>query len=246
MKRISEALARGREIKTLQNLTVPCARVRTSPNSPIKIKTNNKTMTNEEIQRVKEQIKNLIIDWEIDLVRMNFSDLRSHGLLNFDIKHKYQQVRLDTIDISNEFLYYTKETFDLYFQDDGTRDLIDFIGKKNKIIPPLYENALEYCGETFETRQLRPIHMLDGHHRAFVCFCSGLMKIPIVIVERVNKFSFPIDKWIFERTDKCFSAKSKNGEHRIELDNKLMEIKENIIYNNILEVGIIRKGNNFI
>jgi len=63
------------------------------------------------------------------------------------------------------------------------------------------------------------------------------------MIERVNKFSFPIDKWNFERTNKGFAAKSKNDEHRIELDNKRMVIEENIIYNNILEVKISRKSN---
>lgn len=193
---------------------------------------------------IKQQLKNLNIDWETDLNRMNFSDLRSYeflrssGFLNFDMKDKYQKVRLDTIDISNEYVYYKVEDIALYSQDDGTSDLINFIGKKNKIIPPLYETALEYCGETFETRQLYPIRRFDGHHRIFVSFFSGLKIIPIVVVERVKKFSFPIGKWNFERTDEIFIAKSKNGDHRIELDIRHAKIDKSMFSENILVVRL--------
>lgn len=190
----------------------------------------------------KQQLKNLTINWETDLNRMNFSDLRSYeflrssGFLNFDIKDKYQKVRLDTIDISNEYMYFKVEDIALYSQDDGTRDLINFIGKKNKIIPPLYETALEYSGETFETRQLYPIRRFDGHHRVFVSFFSGLKKIPIVVVERVKKFSFPIDKWDFESTDESFTAISKDGNNIIEVDNKRMWIDDSMSNKTILVV----------
>ncbi len=190
----------------------------------------------EDVKLVQEQISKLKIDWETDLDQMNFSDLRSHGFLNFDIKDKYQRIRLNTIDISNEFMYFTKETFDLYFQDDVTHDLIDFISKQNKIIPPLYEIPLEYCGETFKPRQLYPIHRLDGTHRVLVSYFSGLKKIPIVVAERVKRFSFPIDKWDFERTDESFTAKSKDGNNIIEIDSRRMRIDDSISNKNTLVV----------
>jgi len=169
---------------------------------------------------------------------MIFSDLRSQGFLNFDIKDECQRIRLDTIDISNEYVYFKKENLDIYFQDEGTHDLINFIGKKNIIIPPLYEMPLEYFGETFETRQLSPIRRLDGSHRVFVSFFSGLRKIPIVVTERVTKFSFPIDKWDLERTDESFTAKSKNGEHRIELNNRRTQIDNYMFCGNTLLISI--------
>ncbi len=202
---------------------------------------NNIDCTNQQIDSIlsiKKIIEGVLIKWEVDLEKMNFSDLRSHGFLNFDINDNYQRIRLDEIDISNEFRHFKQETFNMYFLDDITNDLINFIDRNSKIIPPLYEVPLEYCGETFKTIQSYPIHRLDGTHRVFVSYFSGLKIIPIVVAERVKKFSFPVEKWDFEYTNDLFTAINKKTKEIIELTNTKYKIDTSNVSDDTLIISM--------
>ena len=201
-----------------------------------KLELDNHFNALERTQRLKKSLQTLKIEWETDLDKMDFSALRTGPA--YDSEAKHQKIRVDVIDISNEWDDLQKKDLEKdFFSNIATLNLIEFIAKGNKIIPPLYLQNLEYCGDTFTTK-VQGIHRADGAHRVFVSFILGLKEIPIVLVEKIGKFSFPSDKWDFEYTDNLLIAKSKNGNHRIELDNTRIVIDTTMFYENILSITV--------
>lgn len=187
----------------------------------------NKTMKKENIetyfkeiegvQKSKKILDNLIIEWETDLDKMNFSALRSQ--YDFNPNEVHQKVWIDKIDLANEFDGIEAATLEREFLNDkATIDLINFIAEGNKIIPALYVKQLEFCGGTFTYKDITGVQRNDGSHRIFVSKFIGLNKIPAIMCERVTKFTFPLDKWEFECTDEVLTAQSKSSSHKLEFD----------------------------
>jgi len=183
----------------------------------------------ELVQNSKKRLGKLKIDWETDLEQMNFSLLRSTPDCN--IKNS----RMDKIDPRTE-MGDKEECARDFLRDPATHALIEFIENGNKIIPPLYVRQFEYDGETFSTKETSFFGRTDGGHRVFVSMYLGLKEIPIIVHDKITKYSFPVDKWDFECMDEGFTAKSKNGEHKIEFDNRRLWIENTMFPDNILVI----------
>ena len=185
----------------------------------------------EQVQNFKKRLQKLKVNWETDLEQMNFSFLRSNP--DCDIKNS----RMDKINPITEFGD-IKEAARDFLNDPFTYDLIEFIETGNKVIPPLYINPLEYDGQTFSTKETSNLFRVDGTHRVLVSSYLGLKEIPIIVHEKIVKYSFPVEKWDFEYSDESFTAISKNGEQRIRLDNRRVWIDNRMFSEDILAVSI--------
>ena len=180
----------------------------------------------EVIQKAKESLQNSVIEWETDLNKIDLSVLRSQTGINLD--DEFQKVWIDKLDVVDKSKsideFHDIEMWQLkrdFFKDKATLELIEFIEKGNKLIPPLYIKPLYFCGETFSYSQIHDVYRSDGGHRLFVSQFVSLNEIPIIMAERVTRFSFPVDKWEFEYTDDNFKAKSKLNSLVIELKTTL-------------------------
>jgi len=185
----------------------------------------------ERTQSIKKQLKNLKIDWETDLEKMNFSLLRSNPHCN--IKNSY----IEKLDLTKTHHWEGAKTdIGLIIKDIITINLITFIDDGNKIIPPLYIKPFEYDGENYSIKEIQELRQLDGGHRLFLSAAIGLKEIPIIIHEKIVKYYFPVSKWDFECTDESFIAKSKDGNHIFEIDVNRLWIEDELFYKNILLV----------
>lgn len=173
----------------------------------------------ERISRIDivKNLQGLSIEWEKDITKMDFSALRSGAL--FDINYKYQTIRIENqpIDIGTDI--------DCWFRDPATFNLIDFIKKGNKLIPPVKVNQLEYCGTTHTTRYMST--GTDGNHRQFIYQYLGFKEIPMIIVDKTCRFMFPIDMWGFDVTSDLFIATSKTSDEVIQLETRKVFISNN-------------------
>lgn len=197
-----------------------------------KVEIQNSIRNLRMIQNPEKSLYELKINWETDIEQMNFSELRSTP--ECDIKNS----RVDKFDPRNEFGD-LKEAAKHFFSDQATYNLIEFIKNGNKIIPPLYIQSLEYDGETFSMKKIAPIWKADGYHRVFVSAWIGLKEIPVIVTEKIEKYSFHIDKWDFECTDERIIAKSKNSEHRIEIDNTRAHIDDGMSPDSIVDNTLV-------
>ena len=185
----------------------------------------------ELAQRTLELLKNLKIDWETDLEKMNFSLLRSK--INYDLKNPY----IDKINITKTPYFTGSEIDSIHMmKDSATIDLVEFIAKGNKIIPPLYIKPFEYDGETYSTKEVPELQLRDGGHRLFLSAFMGLEEIPIIVHDNIEKYYFPLSKWNYECVEESLIVKSKDGIHVFEFDFNRISICEGLFNKKIITV----------
>lgn len=185
----------------------------------------------EQIQRMIEQLKNLKIDWETDLEKMDFSLLRSTPDCN--IKKSY----IDKLNLTKTHHWNCCDNdFGITIRDKATQNLLKFIIDGNKIIPPLYTKVFVYDGETFTIKEEPELSQADGGHRLFLSAAVGLEEIPIIVHEKIVKYSFPMDKWDFECVDENLIFKRKDGNDMFELDVNKIWINDILFHKNIVTI----------
>jgi len=166
----------------------------------------------------KEKLPITKIDWLTDLDKIDLSVLRTRLICNMKQCHQTARIELEQlgeskIDDSNYNHYINM------LGDPATNDLIEFIKQGNKIIPPIYLLALEYDGNTFKTNKLhKEKGLCDGGHRLFVSRLLGLTEIPVIVLEKIEIFIFPYDKWTFKYDNISLTVSSTDGKNEFNFD----------------------------
>lgn len=185
----------------------------------------------EQIQRTIVRLKNLKINWETDLDKMDFSLLRSTPDCN--IKKSY----IDKLNLTSTHHWDCCDNdFGIAIRDKATQTLLKFIIDGNKIIPPLYTKAFIYDGETFTTKEEPGLRQTDGGHRLFLSAAIGLKEIPIIVHEKIVEYSFPMDKWDVECVEENLIFKRKDGNDMFELDVNKIWINDILFHKNIVTI----------
>lgn len=155
-------------------------------------------MTKEEIQkhinwinridRAKEIVSELHIDWETDIEMMDFSKL-----YNFPLKiSRIMSKSLFFAPVDPEVVQRTIIERDSILTDWKMSELIEFVKEGNKIIPP----SVITCNTVIDGIVTKNhSYLADGSHRQMLSAILGLKIIPFVKIETYENFQFSLDKW---------------------------------------------------
>ena len=179
----------------------------------------------EAIHQAIEDLNNLIIDWETDISKMDFQALRTKTLTD-DVS--FQELTIGSMNPNTHFSEsHWSESIRAFMIDPNTKELIDFVKNKNKIIPPMRMELIElFYDDTTTSQVVSDIAVIDGSHRLFLSKILGIVKIPTVDIRRVSKFTFPLDKWKFDFVDDYFIARNKSTNEQIKLNAKRLHIDD--------------------
>lgn len=188
------------------------------------------------VRRSMEQLKNLKIDWETDLEKIDFTMLKTKA--HCDINSS--TIEKINLELNSEYF-----CVDIHgFFDMGMFDLIDFIEAGNKIIPPLYCRHLQYNGENYSTKKMLEttgtncndpeLCRHDGSHRLAISKYLGLKEIPIIVYAKILEYLFPINKWDFEFIDDSLIFKRKDGDDLFKFDVNKISINDAMFHENII------------
>ncbi|WP_436417170.1 hypothetical protein KCV26_11795 [Petrimonas sulfuriphila] len=155
-------------------------------------------MTKEEIQkhinwinridRAKEIVSELHIDWETDIEMMDFSKL-----YNFPLKiSRIMSKSLFFAPVDPGVVQQTIIERDTILTDWKMSELIEFVKEGNKIIPP---SVITYNTVVDGIVTKNHFYLADGSHRQMLSAILGLKIIPFVKIETYENIKFSIDKW---------------------------------------------------
>jgi len=159
-------------------------------------------VTQQRTCDAKKILNELKIDWELDLNKMNFGDLRDSGLdyiKNFNPK-------IDTKKIEIWYNGLEGDAKDIFkpADIDIILDLIEFVQTGKKVIPPVIVIPVHILDG--EKKYFRPV-ILDGVHRIRLARYLGEAEVPVISYDYTRKYIFTKAKWKIERNTK--SAKYK-------------------------------------
>ncbi|MCE5175839.1 MAG: hypothetical protein ABFC90_07350 [Bacteroidales bacterium] len=194
-------------IKTVTG--IPLYRPEFAPMGEDGEKPRNRTsflVTQARFRQAKKIIDGLKMDWEFDLNKMNFGELRDS---NFDwIKMYNPKIGARKIDIwydGNE-----GDPKDIFHQQniDIILDLIEFVQTGKKVIPPIAVIPIHIIDGkriSFE------VVLLDGLHRIRLARYLGETEVPMVLYEYTRKYAFTKAKWKIKRIANEYKVSSLNG-----------------------------------
>ncbi|MEA4937207.1 MAG: hypothetical protein VB102_11280 [Paludibacter sp.] len=156
-------------------------------------------VTQQRLYEAKKILNNLKIDWEFDINKMNFENLRDscYGFV------KNYNGRIETRKIDIWYDGDEGDPKDIFYPQtiDITLDLIEFVQTGKKVIPPIaviltnYSDGEKICPE---------IILLDGFHRLKLARYLGETEIPLILFEDTNQYKFTKGKWtLAKNTDEC-------------------------------------------
>lgn len=159
----------------------------------------------DRYQQLISELKNMKIDWETDLGKIDYSKLRNFPIKEdriikmfeikyFDLNYYYGQ---------NELLKARGKDFEYYL------NLIELIKDGVKIIPPCRVN--QYCMKDNQRVYEKDGSRGDGSHRMAICRYLGLQTIPFITCDEIYEHSFTRLRWTFEYDNKVLSIVEKNN-----------------------------------
>ncbi|MCE5321304.1 MAG: hypothetical protein LLF93_09440 [Bacteroidales bacterium] len=169
-------------------------------------------------EEFKNEREGLYIDWETDPKKMDLMQL--HGVDVFKpflesgsalIKYSVEFVKI------SEFQRPSEELFGRYL-DRSYVELYKLIKKGVKLIPPA--TIRRYTSEDGEVHMpilTRPVNLCDGCHRLRLSQALNIEKIPILIIDVPDKFTFNKTKWDIECDEKNIILTHKEQIKKISL-----------------------------
>lgn len=160
-------------------------------------------VTQQRLYKAIKILNNLKIDWEFDLNKMNFENLRD-SCYGF-VKNYNPRIETRKIDIwydGNE-----GDPKDIFYPQtiDITLDLIEFVQTGKKVIPPIaviLTNILD--GEKICPEMI----LLDGFHRLKLARYLGETEVPLILYEDTNRHIFTKGKWALTKNDDEYKVSS--------------------------------------
>jgi hypothetical protein len=189
-----------------------------------------KNMTKEELdnyfeildryQQLISELKNMKIDWETDISKMDFSKLH-----NFYITDRYiiERFKIEYRKVDEIYYNSTRKTDLLnisYTEKKRYINLIKLIKDGIKIIPPSRTiSHIMKDGKIIDVNGTE--HHCDGAHRIELSMHLGLEIIPFIISRYISEHRFTASKWLLNYDDEVLKlTERKNTRNVIELKMK--------------------------
>lgn len=163
-------------------------------------------VTQQRLCEAKKILNDLKMNWELDLNKMNLTNLRDSG---FDYIKNYNP-KIETRNIEIWCDGTEGDPKDIFHPEniDIILDLIEFVQTGKKVIPPITAVPIHFIdGEKTSFRDV----ILDGVHRIRLSRYLGEMEVPVITYEYARKYLFTKGKWKLERTPNKYKVSSLNG-----------------------------------
>lgn len=145
----------------------------------------------KRIENARDKLLKAKIDWETDIDKMHFENLRA----DYNLKISYTDLELSKIKVDyTDNINYTNFDDLLSFREhpENMLNLVEFIISKKKVIPPMYVSNCEIINGVKNKDPNILLH--DGNHRTRVAQYLGLLEIPIVINNWNARFTFSLSE----------------------------------------------------
>jgi len=166
----------------------------------------------ERIEHAKYILPNLKIEWETDIDKMDFLALRSYKLIPKLIDDHNKEFKSLSIEIIELDKYDSGGLFTSYPGALQFLNLIDLVESNIKIIPPTFDRPMQMVNGELNT--MGELSRTDGSHRIILSRIMGLTKIPGVVIETINKFTFSKSEWQFDYDDNNINVRNINNDKK--------------------------------
>lgn len=171
----------------------------------------------ELTNRVKKGLAiNIIWETDIEKIKLDFPNLRSHVKFNDGLEIKYLA--------KNEYNYCEYNDGILSFCDDSMADLVDFIESGKKIIPPLISQEVQMNEWVIDNYGM---DVCDGNHRLRIALEMGIEQIPFLVPTnpKIKHYRFKIKDNDFKIEDDILTVSHENQK----IDFNLSEYKVDLL-----------------